>query len=274
MSVISITSPSDSGGDEVALRLADRLGARCVNREVLIEAAHDFDISESKVRRLFEKLPSFLERLTEQKDAYMACVRAVMADWAREGDIVYHGFAGQELWRDVPHALKVRLVYPMEQRMERQMRKFGLSREHAREFLSRSDQETAKRMQYLFHADWLNARCYDLVLNCAQLTPEDIDALILHMAGLPAFQAGAVQQRQLDDHVIRCRIEALLAVTFNTRAEPLQLSVTDGIVAMRGVAPPSLDVDLLMQRIRGLQGVSAIQNELRMVESTPGRWAI
>lgn len=274
MSVISITSPLHSDGHTVALRLAERLGARCVDREALIEAAHDYDITETKVTRLFEQLPTFLERLTEHKDTYLACVRAVMVDWALEGNIIYHGFAGQELWREVPHALKVRLVYPMEQRMQQQMRKYGLSQEHARDVLIRSDQETAKRMHYLFHADWLNARCYDLVLNCGPLTMEESETLILHMATLPAFQPDAERRRRLEDLAIRSRIEALLAVTFRTRAEPLQLSVADGTVVMRGVAPPSLDVDLLMQHIRDLHGVSAIRNELRMAEAMPGRWAI
>ena len=63
--------------------------------------------------------------------AYVAYVQATLAEWAKDDNLVYHGNAGQELLREVPHVLKVRLMYPIEARIQIIMQRFKYTREQA-----------------------------------------------------------------------------------------------------------------------------------------------
>lgn len=59
MSIITISRGSLSGGQELAERVARRLGYRCISREVLVEAAAKFGVPELKLSEYLEKMPGF-----------------------------------------------------------------------------------------------------------------------------------------------------------------------------------------------------------------------
>src|SRR5579863_2215977 len=148
MAIITITRGQHSGGEEVAQAIADKLGARCVSVEVLREAALKYGVPEDKVEGAFEKSPTFWERMTESRRIYVAYVQAVLADWAKSDNIVYHGNAGQELMREVPHVLKIRLMYPVDARIHTIMQKFKYTRDQAARYVEQDDEERTKRTRY------------------------------------------------------------------------------------------------------------------------------
>ena len=65
-----------------------------------------------------------------------------MFELAREGDLVYHGQAGQQLLRGIAHVVKVRLIAPLEYRLRAVMAREGLARERA--------------LPYVQHVDWVS----------------------------------------------------------------------------------------------------------------------
>src|SRR5438270_8917021 len=127
MSVITISRGSLSGGQELAEHVAQRLGYRCVSREVLIEAAAKYGIPEPKLDELFEKKPSFWEWLTRSRERYLVFIQAAMCEFAQAGNYVYHGHAGQQLLPGVRHVLKVRLIAPPDRRIRSAMEQRGMN---------------------------------------------------------------------------------------------------------------------------------------------------
>ena len=67
MSVITISRGSYSRGVEIAEMVSEKLGYRCLARDVLIEASKEFNIPEVKLTRALEDPPSFFERFTREK---------------------------------------------------------------------------------------------------------------------------------------------------------------------------------------------------------------
>jgi len=94
MSIITISRGSLSGGRALAERLADRLGYQCISSEALIEAAAKYGVSEPKLTEVFEKTPSFWERLTKSRRLYLIFIQAAMCELAQQGKLVYHGQGG------------------------------------------------------------------------------------------------------------------------------------------------------------------------------------
>ena len=76
MAIITITRGLHSGGEIVAENVAKVLGARCVSSEVLLEAAKTYNVPEDKMLQVFEKTPSFWERMTESRRIHLAYIQA------------------------------------------------------------------------------------------------------------------------------------------------------------------------------------------------------
>ena len=78
MSIITISRGSYFRGKEVAEKLAKKLGYACISRDILLEASEEFNIPEIKLIRAIQDAPSILNRLTRQKEKYVAYIRAAL----------------------------------------------------------------------------------------------------------------------------------------------------------------------------------------------------
>jgi hypothetical protein len=67
MSVITISRGTFSGGKLLAERLADELDYRCVDRDVIVEKAAAYGVSQDELRTALEKPPGFLERFSRNR---------------------------------------------------------------------------------------------------------------------------------------------------------------------------------------------------------------
>ena len=85
MLIITIARGSLSGGQALAERVAGRLGYRCVSSEDLIETAAKYGVPEPRLARLFDKTPSFWERVTRARRLYLLVLQAAMYELARGG---------------------------------------------------------------------------------------------------------------------------------------------------------------------------------------------
>jgi cytidylate kinase len=83
----------------------------------------------------------------------------------KEDNVVYHGLAGHFFVKDVPHALKVRILADMEDRIQLEMERTGIDADEARRMLEKDDEERRKWGQRLYGIDTSDPRLYDLVIN-------------------------------------------------------------------------------------------------------------
>jgi hypothetical protein len=68
MAIVTISRGSYSKGQEVAEKLARRLGYECISREVILEASREFNVSEVKLVRAIHDAPSILDRVGYGKE--------------------------------------------------------------------------------------------------------------------------------------------------------------------------------------------------------------
>lgn len=263
MAVVTITRGRHSGGETVAEEVAQAIGARCVSREVLIEAAKHYHIPENKIEGVFEKTPSFWERMTESRRTYLAFIQATLADFARDDNLVYHGSAGQELLREVPHVLKVRLLYPVEQRVQTIMELFHQTREQAERYVQQIDDDRTKRMRYLFNQDWRDPSRYDLWMRMERITKEEAVALILHVLEQPTFKLTPERRQAFDDYILKCQIYAQLAAVLVGRLSLVTVLVKDCVVTLQGTLTSHESmIEHIVHEIEQLPGVKEVHNEI------------
>ena len=264
MPIITITRGKYSGGEQIAENIAKMLGARCVNEEVLRDAARNYRASEERLADFFEKDPTWWERLTKHPTIYAIYIKATLLDMCEGNALVYHGNAGQELLRDVPHALKARLMLSFRYRAARIMEELGKTREEAEELVQRIDDERTKRTRYYYDADWRDSSRYDLMIRMDGTKPPFVEETLLAMIKQPRYQLTEENAGFFKDLVLQARLHALAAMELGRHVELLDLSVHDKVATLEGSFPQNaaMKLDKLLGQLRNMPEIVGVNNKI------------
>ena len=211
MPIVTISRRSCSGGAQLAEELHERLGWKVLSQEdVSSAAAKAYRMTEQELFRGLYLPANFYERFTHRKTRYLLATQATVTELLADGDGIYHGLAGQFLFADLCNAFKVRIVAPMEYRIETAMQRFGLKRAEARRHLSDADEYRSRWSRQIFHADITDADLYDLVINLEQLSIDRAATMIVEIMGGDDYQPTPQCVQEYHDFALERRIKAEL----------------------------------------------------------------
>lgn len=258
MSIITISRGAFSGGQSLAERVGSILDYRCVSREVVIEASQRYGIPEAKFTEVLETAPHWWERWVESLRLYRITLQAAMCEVAQEGNLVYHGHGGQELFPGIRHVFKVRLTAPIEYRIAQVRAREGLDEAVARHYIHEVDKARTRRLQALFGSDWQDPTRYDLVLNISRMTLETAAHLIVEAIQREEYQPTPESQQAFRDLTITARVQAVLIVSPRTRNLGINIRAEKGEVHLWGVlSDPRLE-EQIVRMVEGVPGVTKV----------------
>ncbi len=214
MSIVTISRGSYSRGKEVAEKLAHALDYECLSREIIIEASEQFNIPEVKLIRAIHDAPSILDRFTSGKERFVAFFRAAFLKRLQKDKVVFHGLAGHFFVQNVPHALKVRIIANLEERVKEEVKREGISGEEARQILVKDDEERRKWSMHLYGLDTSDPMLYDIVIHIDNMNVDDAVSIILHTLQRACYKTTPQSQRILDDLILSAQLEAVLVKDF------------------------------------------------------------
>ena len=208
MPIITISRGSYNKGKAVAEKVAHKLGYKCISRDIILEASEEFNIQEIKLIRAIHDAPGILDRLSHEKDKYIAYIKALLLKHFRTDNIVYHGLAGHLFVEGISHVLKVRINADLKERAKLEMEREGMTRAEALHLLQKDDEERRKWSQYLYGTDTWNPNHYDLVIKIQKVSVDDAVDIICHTAELPEFQRTSQSKRAIEDLVLAAELKA------------------------------------------------------------------
>lgn len=262
MSIITIARGSYSNGKVIAEKVAERLGYRCISRDILLEASDHFNIPEVKLVRALHDAPSFLDRFTDGKKRYIAYIRRALLDCFQADNVVYHGLAGHFFVTDISHVMKVRIISDIDARVRLEMKRENISEERARAIIEKDDYERRTWSLKLYGVDTADAKLYDMVIHIHKLTVDDAVDIICDAANLPHFRATDQSQKALDNLVLAARVQSELILEYPR----VEVSADDGKVVIHTEAP-IVQVKELSERIspivRKIPGVKDVEVSVR-----------
>jgi cytidylate kinase len=263
MSIITISRGTASGGQALAERVAAKLGWPCLSNEVIVEAARRYNVPEPELVKAFEKAPTFWEKLTASRRAYLTFVQAAMCEYAEHGNLVYHGHAGHALLPGIRHVLKVRLVAPLEYRIGAVMeRNSGLDRKGAVRYINQVDEERTSRMRYLFDVDWRDPYQYDLVLSLDKLTVDTACDLVIQAVQWESFQPTAASRLALQNLALSSRLRAALNTHPQLGSYDIGVDVDWGVVTLSGTLPTDDTIRQVVNIAEQTTGIKQVLNQL------------
>lgn len=210
MAIITISRGSFSRGKEVAEKLAEKLGYKCVSREILLAASEEFDIPEIKLSSALHDSPSVLERFNQGKLRYISYYKYALLKNVINDNVVYHGLAGQYILKDIPHVFKARVLANIDDRVKEVMKRDGVTESKAHDIILKDDKERRKWGLQLYGIDTLDSRLYDMVININKLKVDDAVDILFSAVNNPVFQATPESQRKIEDITLAAKIHSMM----------------------------------------------------------------
>jgi cytidylate kinase len=235
VSIITISRGSFSGGKMIAEEVAEMLGYRCIDRDVIVERAAAHGAPANELIDALEKPPAFLERFTHKRYLYLTLFQAAMAEEVRGGNVVYHGNAGHLLLKGVLSVFRVRIIAPLEFRIHMCEARLKMGRHEAMTYIGNVDQGRRKWTRYLYGVDWSDPSLYDMVLNLETMSvTEACNILAATVKGQKCFEFDIRCQSSINDLVLATRVKAALALHPETSDLEVETVAEDGKVWVRG----------------------------------------
>ncbi len=267
MSIVAISETAGSLGNEIGRRLAERVGYRFADREIISKAAEQFGQDVRELRHGLEERPSLWERLTATQDRYRTYVEAVILEMAIDDNAVLAGLASTIVLRPVSHALRVRTHAPERIRADRVEQQQGLTREAALDYVRRSDHERAARVKFLYHLNVDDPLLYDLGLNTDRMTADEGARLLQAALQEPRFQPTGASRRELTDLAIVAGGKAAFMANPLIDAHRVFLSSSGGVVSLSGTVDSEDARTAAHEAVQRIPGVTGVVNEIIVLAS-------
>jgi len=262
MSIITISRGSYSKGKEIAEKVAAELGYECLSRDVLLEASELFNVPEIKLVRALHDAPKVLERFSHGQKKYVTYIQQAFLEHVQKDNVVYHGLAGQFFLRGVGHALKVRIIADLDDRVRLEMERERISEDEARHVLKKDDFERRKWGLSLYGIDTADASLYDMVLHIRKLSVDDAVKLITHAARLPHFQTTPESRQAMDNLVLAAQVKSKIFDAY----PDVDVSSDKGIVVVFTEGPLERE-EAIRKRVsshaQGIPGVKEVRVHVR-----------
>ncbi len=205
MPVITISRWTGSGGAGIGQRVAEKLGAVYLDRQIIQEVAQRLGISEKAAAAYDERGDSFVDRLTRilwlsttsfapldmgqvpasyqsMSEQEVEVTRQMIRETARMGNAIIMGHGAQFVLAGRPGVLHVQCVAPLEYRVQRMMRLRNWTQPVAERWVRQEDERRVGYARQFYRADWRSPLAFHLVLNTSLWSEDDCVDLILAAA--------------------------------------------------------------------------------------------
>ncbi len=262
MAIITISRGTFSGGEKLAECLSKKLGYRKISREVLVFAATMFEAPELELVKAIEKETSLAERLrlkNEDRLKYLSFIQSSLCEEAKKDNLIYVGHGGHLLLRGISHVLKVKIIAPLEQRIEFVMERNKLSREEAKKYIQGKDKQRKQWTKFLYNIDWNDPSLYDIVINLKKITIPAACETIVTLVNTPPFKTTDTSQKAMNDLTLMSRVQAMLAYNDTTKGYKIYVEADDGVVTISGKVNNMKDIDAIEKVVSNVPDVKDVK---------------
>ncbi|MBI1846748.1 MAG: cytidylate kinase family protein [Candidatus Rokubacteria bacterium] len=269
MAIVTVSYQMGAGGSEIGMGVAQRLGYRYVDQELIQDAVQRYGLAEDKASHLDESKPSLFERFDAETRYYITILQSTLLDFAETDNAVLMGRGGQWLLRGIPHVLRMRVLAPFEQRVRRWIKRTAdvtgetPSQRAAADFVRRDDTEKSGRMRYLYEVDVDDPMLYDVILNTEKVRFDAaVDAIVsaLRRPEMTTTEAGL---KLVVARALASRVQVALATNPETRRYRISVDAEDGVITLEGTS----ELEQAVEVARMVPGVRDVRT--RQVEIPP-----
>lgn len=189
--VITIGREYGSGGRFIGKLLAEKLGISFYDNELLVKAAEGSGLSEAVFKSYDEKKDGFLVNgigmysydMSLGQKVFLAQFDAIKKIANQESCVIV-GRCADYVLKDYPHVVNVFICAPMEDKIERAVKYYGLNPNKAATQIIKMDKKRRGYYNFYTDKDWGKANNYDLCINSRIGVEETVEAIAAYVKTL------------------------------------------------------------------------------------------
>jgi len=187
MAVITLSRQKGSNGYYIAIKIAELLGYRSVGKDELLELAKEFGILPKRFEAIDERNPGFI--ITNYQDEYIRAMNKIIRQVAEQDNVIIRGRGSEVITQDFKNALHIRVVAPIDLRIERIRNTYKIPYNEAANMVKTSDENRSQYINVFYSVNRKKPFPYDLVINTKYIDVESAAEYITDIArSLPERQ--------------------------------------------------------------------------------------
>jgi cytidylate kinase len=269
MAILTIARKYGSGGREIGKAIAEQMNYDYIDRGRILEDMRTKGRQWGERAKYFdENYPDLWERYDWSYRGFVALNQSYFLEYALKDKAVIMGRGGNFLLKGIPYVLGVRVIAPIEKRIEKVMEKEGVNSENARWLIEKADNEMANAIYLIYGRDWDNPAEYEMVFDTGTQSNEDI---------LIAVKNALLEKERLDTEAAR-KILQLRALAARIKAEistnprysisvldidPKEEGIIEKGIVIRGIVHHQEDIKEVEKSAKRLAGDIPVECELQ-----------
>lgn len=266
MAIITISRQMGSGGIPIAHKAAEKLGYTLVDGDAIMEVADQYGLTRESIELADEKPPHFSEKLDRKHETALHLIELIILEYALKGNVIIYGRGGQDLLNGIDSVLRIRIIAPFEERVERWSEREWLDPDRARMLIRKNDQQRAGFIKYYFDRDWDDPLGYDVVINTQRLTEDTAVRVICDaIKDRNLVESKTENKKALADLILRKRIEIAICAAGGIEHDLLEIAVADGVATLGGQMYSEAGHQRVIALAEATAGVKRVVNGVRVV---------
>jgi len=194
--IITVGRQFGSGGGEIARKVAELIGVKCYDKELIVKSAEESGISSDVLEAVDERATnSFLYSLAMasyngqiatmtgnemvMSDRLFSVQSEIIRNIAKEGSCVIIGRCADDILAKYKPLLRVFVYAPIEERVKRIAMQHSLTEQNARALIKKTDKKRASYYNFYTGKSWGVAENYDICIDTSRFGIEKTAEIIV-----------------------------------------------------------------------------------------------
>ncbi|MBI5098392.1 MAG: cytidylate kinase-like family protein [Nitrospirae bacterium] len=261
MAILTISREFGSGGREIGQAVAALLNyAYLDKRRILSDLKAAGKKWEKWGRELDEHCPTIWEKHDWSFKGFSALIQSCIFNYALKDKVVIMGRGGNFLLKDIPSALRLRIIAPIDKRIERIMVRDSVDRETAKWLAEKTDNERACFIRSIYGKEWNDPAEYDMIFDTGTRNEDEIVKIIKDV--LLEKEQFVSEIKELRMRAEAARVKAALLTNPNIFIPTLDVFHDGEGLVLRGVVHNPKQHKAVEEEAKRLAGDSPIRCEL------------
>jgi cytidylate kinase len=269
MAILTIARKYGSGGREIGHAISEQLNYEYVDRKKILDDMRTTGKQwEERAKYFDENYPNIWERYDWSFRGFVALNQSYFLNYALKDKVIIMGRGGNFLLKGIPFVLRVRIIAPIEKRMEKVMEREGVNNENARWLIEKADHEMAGAIYLIYGRDWDNPAEYEMVFDTGIQTPDEIITTIknglLEKEKFNTEKASKILQLRALAAKIKAEITTDPRYSISVLdVDPKEEGLIEKGLILRGTTHNQKDIKLIEEIAKKLAGDVPIECELQ-----------
>lgn len=236
MAVVTITRQVGSGGEEIGKRIAGMLGYVYVGKERTFQELEKHGgkwLAWGK--NMDEHCPNLWEHYDPSFNGFVSLVEENILNYALNNKVILIGRGAHWLLRDIPHALRVLIMGPLDARIKRVSDNEHVNLETAARLVEFSDHERSCYIHTVYRRNWIDPDDYDVTFDTGHLSYEEVTKMVLNEIPERDRRATGEGREKLSRLALAAKVKAEIATDLRFFVPTLEVVHDGQMIVVRGI---------------------------------------